>query len=478
MKRTMPFHRRNGRLAALLSLVLRRRTWIGMILGCCLLFFFRSNAVIGKDNGSGSLRSPSRVKTPPQNLVGDLMNLPPYSPPPMPTIQNIQQITPQEARALNEWASKPMVGSFRYSPTTRIHMPWMDLVDVLPEPVIGVPTWTQTASNGLPPPLVTSANHTSSQQYGPPSVYATNEYAILTRKGCKPAPNQDRIGIVTYDQSSSSSTSGDDWWMGLFDGHGDLGHVTAQCALDAFPRLLDEIRPHQITTTHEEMMESMLGVFQKVQEGLPRVQGGATGISIWKRKSDLLISSVGDSSAMVFSLSPIQPDGSWELKLLHKVQPHKPDNPKERKRIEEMGGVVQDPPMPGWTARLFIPLTGAAEGMVTGLAMSRALGDHDGEAVGLSHVPDQTVIKLDTLSSENSYFVVLASDGIWDELPDMEVGKAFVKSKLMQPQLMPLGPMEIIEQLIVLSSERWKDKPGMNGYRDDISMAVHRLHLP
>lgn len=54
-----------------------------------------------------------------------------------------------------------------------------------------------------------------------------------------------------------------------------------------------------------------------------------------------------------------------------------------------------------------------------GLAMSRSLGDKIAQSVGVSPVPE---VK-EFLISPQDRFIVLASDGVWEFLPNEEVAR-------------------------------------------------------
>ena len=146
-----------------------------------------------------------------------------------------------------------------------------------------------------------------------------------------------------------------------------------------------------------------------------------------------------------------------------------PDLPEERKRIDAAGGMVEESPFPGFSARVLIPID-AMNAMA--LAMSRALGDFEAKKIGVSCEPTTEVVDLTALSKDRQYFVVAATDGIFDEIKPPEVAERVAKSlTIPRPGSLP----ECLEELIRKSSNKWFTSPGMELYRDDISIAVHRL---
>ena len=118
------------------------------------------------------------------------------------------------------------------------------------------------------------------------------------------------------------------------------------------------------------------------------------------------------------------------------TEDHKPENPKERKRIERMGGTVEDSGEDGLSSSVWLPDASA------GLAMSRSFGDTEFHRVGVTTEPtvtsyeigdydeflifrrcsDDTItiygrISLDsTPLGDYDEFLILASDGIWEML--------------------------------------------------------------
>ena len=144
-----------------------------------------------------------------------------------------------------------------------------------------------------------------------------------------------------------------------------------------------------------------------------------------------------------------------------------------------MGGEVQLPPDPQYSARLIIPLPDNNLGFPGGavaLAMSRSLGDFEGHPFGLIAEPTTDVIPLSSLDKNLEHLVILASDGLLDHVPEQNIAQVMAASQLLTPTGMYL-PAEAAEVLILQSSQAWANDPFGQGYRDDISLAVHRLRL-
>ena len=112
-----------------------------------------------------------------------------------------------------------------------------------------------------------------------------------------------------------------------------------------------------------------------------------------------------------------------ESRVDDKLQPiqltndQKPEDPEEQARIVAFGGRVQrllDPngqrigPYRVWEANSNSP----------GLAMSRSIGDVIGKQIGVISTP---VCSRYAINTDNDYFIVLASDGVWDVMDNDDV---------------------------------------------------------
>lgn len=324
-------------------------------------------------------------------------------------------------------------------------------------------------------------------------------------------PNQDRVALMTRttrrhvsigggggsngkkDNTNNNYHDGDgdennDFWIGLFDGHGPYGHCISQyCSLEFARHIRNEWEKEVAATgtrpSKATVKDAIQNIFLSINDAMPRLFGsGSTGISIWRRGHDLYVSNVGDSVAFVASYEKDYPPTSKEPKveIVYATTPHKPDSPAERKRIEAAGGRVEDPPFPGATARLVIPMPDGFQ--VFGLAMSRSLGDHDGAKVGLLAEPTTDVLDLSTFDTKNKeYMVIAATDGVIDygRLSEMDVAKAMAKAFLSSSNLSSSSdaPAAAADQLILKASEMWAADAMLQGYRDDESIVVRRLVL-
>jgi serine/threonine protein phosphatase PrpC len=380
--------------------------------------------------------------------------------------------------------------------TTVIHFPPSDLEDeslegkiYVPTKEVHVSTSTTTEQEKQHSPKVLQQQQ--QQQHSPP--------IILTRKGNKYSqgaaiaggehadkqllyrqPNQDRVIMLSRDNTENSDID-DDFWIGLFDGHGPYGHCVSQYASLEFAK---RIQQEWMTETEQLLdqdttKETIKNMFLSINQSIPPLYGsGSTAISIWRSGNLLYISNLGDSVAFVALVRESSGAEPW-VDIIYVTKPHKPDSPEERLRIEATGGKVEDAPFPGATARLLIPMSDGIQ--VFGLAMSRSLGDHDGAIHGLIAEPTTDVLDLNTLhiaNKNNEYYilVVAATDGLtdYDRLSEMDVARTMAKAFLSNDTD---SPVLAAEQLIMKAANLWAADTTLQGYRDDESIVIQKVKM-
>lgn len=106
----------------------------------------------------------------------------------------------------------------------------------------------------------------------------------------------------------------------------------------------------------------------------------------------LIVSWVGDSQALLVT----------EDSYVMLVDPHKPERPDEKKRIEDLGGCIIK-------AQNIYRVNG-------GLAISRAIGDKKLKPF-VSAEPEFRLINL----TGSEHFVVMGCDGLWDVVEPQQV---------------------------------------------------------
>merc|ERR1719284_330492 len=174
--------------------------------------------------------------------------------------------------------------------------------------------------------------------------------AIVSLKGTKcSSPNQDRAVAVTFSSGKL---------LGVYDGHGQEGHIAAELCCEGLPRMLlralsqaggldmsptqcQQATGRSFTAMHcdfEDMPSaSEAGRGCGLPSGLPSVDArvcGTTGTVVIFQGSQMLVSHVGDSTAVLGT----RRGGCWRSSKI--TRDHKPDLPAERPRIESCGSQV------------------------------------------------------------------------------------------------------------------------------------------
>ena len=315
---------------------------------------------------------------------------------------------------------------------------------------------------------------------------ASSNHIIITHKSNrkKPAPiNQDRSILIPSFSSSSDNhkttnskalkdiNSKGNFFLGVFDGHDDNGHDIAQFASDEIPlRISTKLQTSNIpipTKFHpiEENNQTISAIkdiikstFIEVDNETPTTGGGCTATIIFRRGNVLFMANTGDSSQLLvvytppnqfnkdisqsnakYIHSPRSPDIQLHLQgsisLHYQSAKHKAHFPKERDRIEALGGKIHIPPKAPMGSRVIV--RSSLHGEDVGLAMSRSIGDWEWTAVGVIPDPDIRVVNLDDFWSQHVYekdgggeeskkkkvFALLGSDGLFDARQAEFVGR-------------------------------------------------------
>lgn len=176
----------------------------------------------------------------------------------------------------------------------------------------------------------------------------------------------------------------------LADGHGPNGHFASKFCCENIMNFLEQwISSHKDDElTDEKIKEFLKASFEqthaKMQSSEEDIRfykySGTTMIVAIVRKCTLYIANLGDSKALLGS------QGLGKLVPSMVTNDHKPDDPVERRRIEEAGGIVKSyreedgsysGPARVWNKNETEP----------GLATSRSLGDLLAHKLGVSYSP-------------------------------------------------------------------------------------------
>jgi serine/threonine protein phosphatase PrpC len=101
-----------------------------------------------------------------------------------------------------------------------------------------------------------------------------------------------------------------------------------------------------------------------------------------------------------------------------------------------------------------------------GLAMTRSLGDLVAKTVGVTHDPE--IKSFPNLQPNIDKIVVIASDGLWDRIPNDEITRILISFYERK------DPEGAATRLMQESAERWQREQGMI---DDITIIVVFLNI-
>ncbi|CAN6271986.1 unnamed protein product [Urochloa humidicola] len=268
--------------------------------------------------------------------------------------------------------------------------------------------------------------------------------SLYSQKG-KKGPNQDAVILC------QGFGMEDGVFCGVFDGHGRCGQHVSKLVRDYLPFMIlshrnalalgatdddddpafSDASPSSSTTDGsgsgggsspapaqqllDEWREACTNAFDAMDKELklqaaPNLDcsfSGTTAVCAIKQGKDLIVANLGDSRAVLATMSD-----SGHLAAVQLTVDHKPSLPGEASRIARCGGRVfalKDEPS---VARVWLPGED-----IPGLAMARSLGDLKLKRHGV--VPEPEVAHRRVGSGD--LFIVLATDGVWDVMSNEEV---------------------------------------------------------
>ncbi|CAI9100939.1 OLC1v1038130C1 [Oldenlandia corymbosa var. corymbosa] len=207
---------------------------------------------------------------------------------------------------------------------------------------------------------------------------------------------------------------------GVFDGHG--GKEAAQFVRDQLPRVIveDADFPLELEKVVKRSFVKTDAAFANSCSVETSLSSGTTALTAMIFGRSLLVANAGDCRAVV----------SRRGAVIEMSKDHKPCCINERKRIESLGGYIDD---------------GYLNGI---LGVTRALGDwhmeglKEGDTGGpLSAEPE---LKLLTLTKEDE-FLIIGSDGLWDVFRSQNAVD-FVRRRLQEHNNVKRCCMEIVEE--------------------------------
>ena len=210
--------------------------------------------------------------------------------------------------------------------------------------------------------------------------------------------------------------------------------------------------------------------WEKTSKGDPS-NSGTTVSCILVQHSCIYVANVGDSTVVFGNCNP--KFGKMEEKEINAkvvTNSHKPDNMKEKSRIESLGGKIMTDQKGVnrvvWQRMHRCNETGVSHiELIPYLNVCRSLGDlwsstEDYHNYLISPVPDVSIFSLD---HNKHNFIVLASDGMWDMLSPQET------VDMINDLRKETNLEDIPAVLINAALERWSKK---NSPADNISVII------
>ncbi|XP_019941597.2 protein phosphatase 1D isoform X2 [Paralichthys olivaceus] len=240
-------------------------------------------------------------------------------------------------------------------------------------------------------------------------------------------------------------------FFAVFDGHG--GREAAHFARDNLWELLKRQRGFW-SKDHSEVCAALrkgfiachhamwkeLPEWPKTITGLPSTSGTTASVIVI-RGVHMYVAHVGDSAVVV---GVKENESDITLQALEVTQDHKPELPKEKERIERLGGSVMKKSgvnrvvwkRPRLTHNGPVRRSTVID-QIPFLAVARSLGDlwsydfYSGEFV-VSPEPDTTVM---TLDPKLHRYIILGSDGLWNMMPPKNaVNMCYSHDKMVGPK--------------------------------------------
>ncbi|CAG9466086.1 unnamed protein product [Pedinophyceae sp. YPF-701] len=265
-------------------------------------------------------------------------------------------------------------------------------------------------------------------------------YGAASRPGVHPVQgtkvNQD--GWVAVENFAHSDTL----VLGVFDGHGTNGNHVSNFLIHVLPECLQaeisqsnagKLTPGVLTAAFTEC-DLML----REQDGFNVHMSGSTGVLVAFQGNNLVLANLGDSRAVLGSM-----EGNT-VKATALTTDHTPDLEAEAQRVVRSGGEIR-PLM--FRGEFFGPQRVWVRGTNRpGLCMTRSFGDVYAHMVGVTHVPEVTVVPV----KASDKFLVVCSDGISQFMNDDDIMR-----EVYNGYSMGHPPHIVARQLCILAAREW-----------------------
>ena len=250
----------------------------------------------------------------------------------------------------------------------------------------------------------------------------------------------------------------------VLDGHGDNGHIVSQLAskylIKKFTNITKDFNDTESIYNFfkKSDYQKIINIFLETDtEIITKTKfdislSGSTCVFVLQLGEHIICANIGDSRAILIY------DENGQNKIFELSHDSKPDVPEERRRIELVGGIVDQ--IKDENGERTGPFRVYMKNMEQpGLAMSRSFGDKKAKSCGVIPFPDIIEYNL----KWNFKYMVICSDGVWEFLSNedvMELGdKYFYQNDI----------NEFCNQLLKRSTEIWEKE---ENYMDDITIVA------
>ena len=234
----------------------------------------------------------------------------------------------------------------------------------------------------------------------------------------------------------------------VMDGHGVNGHLVSRFVTKYFTSFFKNNKKMNSNKNEDEVYyrlkkndsDILTRAFRHAERDIEKNSdidanfSGTTCVMVLQVGEKILCANVGDSRAIM-------------VKENNKIIPlsidQKPDDPEETKRIVENGGEISQFEEDGEKSGPFRVWKKGEE--YPGIAMSRSIGDFIATTLGVIPVPKFLDEKIDN----DTKFIVVASDGVWEFLENQKV------ADIVMPFYKKNDPDGACKALIKESTEWW-----------------------
>jgi serine/threonine protein phosphatase PrpC len=257
--------------------------------------------------------------------------------------------------------------------------------------------------------------------------------------------------------------------FGIFDGHGQLGHIISTLIRSRLLSLLPTCPQGTNESELASYCEALIHLTSKtvLHSPINSLYSGSTLNLVLLSGNLLICSNIGDSRAVLGRFS-----GRWQAESLS--LDHKPSVETEAFRVRQCGGLVLRSKERTFTSNevddyanfdSYRPLRVWGPELDTpGLTMTRSIGDKGLKMYGVTDQPDVVCRKL----KRKDKVLVVASDGLWDVVSNQEAVE--IVGRELEKKDSPAACQKLAEEAV----KRWKR---IGEHVDDISVVVAFLHV-